>query len=231
MTSVLARHQIVAHDLRIEQAGLDDAFVALTGRSLDADTRRSRMNALRSLTVAETKLFLRDHATGVAPSSCRRSSSSILGAVFGARARPEVFGGQRFLDLFTPSLVVLTLATLGVNTLPTRLATYREKGILRRLSTTPVRPAAAGRRSWRSTSGRRSSRSLLLVIVANLGVRRAAAAATARASSSRSCSGSRRCSPSRCCSRRSCRRPRRRPPIGLPVFFAVMFLGGVYLPR
>jgi ABC-2 type transport system ATP-binding protein len=33
LTSVLARNRIVAHDLRIEQASLDDAFVALTGRS------------------------------------------------------------------------------------------------------------------------------------------------------------------------------------------------------
>ena len=32
MTSVLARHQIVANDLRIEQANLDDAYLALTGR-------------------------------------------------------------------------------------------------------------------------------------------------------------------------------------------------------
>ena len=31
VTSVLARHQIVAADLRLEQATLDDAFVALTG--------------------------------------------------------------------------------------------------------------------------------------------------------------------------------------------------------
>ena len=34
VTSVLARNQIVANDLRIEQADLDDAFVALTGRKL-----------------------------------------------------------------------------------------------------------------------------------------------------------------------------------------------------
>ncbi|MCG5214458.1 ABC transporter ATP-binding protein [Streptosporangium sp. KLBMP 9127] len=32
VTSVLARHQIIAADLRIEQGTLDDAFVALTGR-------------------------------------------------------------------------------------------------------------------------------------------------------------------------------------------------------
>jgi ABC-2 type transport system ATP-binding protein len=35
VASVLARHQIVAADLRVEQASLDDAFVALTGRSID----------------------------------------------------------------------------------------------------------------------------------------------------------------------------------------------------
>ena len=34
VTSVLARNQIVANDLRIEQADLDDAFIALTGRRL-----------------------------------------------------------------------------------------------------------------------------------------------------------------------------------------------------
>ncbi len=32
VTSVLARHQVVARDLRVEQANLDDAFIALTGR-------------------------------------------------------------------------------------------------------------------------------------------------------------------------------------------------------
>jgi ABC-2 type transport system ATP-binding protein len=35
VTAVLARNQIVAAELRTEQASLDDAFVALTGRRLD----------------------------------------------------------------------------------------------------------------------------------------------------------------------------------------------------
>lgn len=34
VTSVLARHQIIAYELRLEQANLDDAFIALTGRKL-----------------------------------------------------------------------------------------------------------------------------------------------------------------------------------------------------
>ena len=66
MTSVLARHEIVAIDLRIEQASLDDAFVALTGRSrLDSD-RSSRMNALKAITIAEARLFLREPTTWLA---------------------------------------------------------------------------------------------------------------------------------------------------------------------
>ena len=32
MTAVLARHEIIANDLRIEQANLDEAYLALTGR-------------------------------------------------------------------------------------------------------------------------------------------------------------------------------------------------------
>jgi ABC-2 type transport system ATP-binding protein len=35
VTALLARHQIIAHDLRVEQASLDDAFVTLTGRPLE----------------------------------------------------------------------------------------------------------------------------------------------------------------------------------------------------
>jgi ABC-2 type transport system ATP-binding protein len=34
VTTLLARHQVVAGDLRVEQTSLDDAFVALTGRSI-----------------------------------------------------------------------------------------------------------------------------------------------------------------------------------------------------
>jgi ABC-2 type transport system ATP-binding protein len=36
VTTTLARNQVVAGDLRVEQTSLDDAFVALTGRPIDA---------------------------------------------------------------------------------------------------------------------------------------------------------------------------------------------------
>jgi len=36
VTSALARNRIVAHELRVEQTSLDDAFISLTGRPLEA---------------------------------------------------------------------------------------------------------------------------------------------------------------------------------------------------
>ena len=39
VTAVLARNGIVAKDLRIDQATLDDAFIALTGRSAATASR------------------------------------------------------------------------------------------------------------------------------------------------------------------------------------------------
>ena len=37
VTSVLARNQIVAHQLRVDQASLEDAFLALTGKHSDSE--------------------------------------------------------------------------------------------------------------------------------------------------------------------------------------------------
>jgi ABC-2 type transport system permease protein len=53
-----------------------------------------------------------------------------------------VFGGLRFTDYFAPSLLAVSIAVLGLQTLPTGLATYRERGILRRLSASPMHPSA-----------------------------------------------------------------------------------------
>ena len=55
-------------------------------------------------------------------------------------SRTRRSAGCRWIDIFAPSMVVMTLAILGVNTLPARLVKYREKGVLRRLSTTPASP-------------------------------------------------------------------------------------------
>jgi ABC-2 type transport system permease protein len=47
-------------------------------------------------------------------------------------------GGVTFIVAYTPVVMVFTLTILALNALPAALAAYREKGYLRRLSTTPV---------------------------------------------------------------------------------------------
>jgi ABC-2 type transport system permease protein len=63
----------------------------------------------------------------------------VVGLIFGTKPDP-LLGGRPWIEIFVPSLVVMSLAILGVNTLPGRLVKYREKGVLRRLSTTPASP-------------------------------------------------------------------------------------------
>jgi ABC-2 type transport system permease protein len=50
-------------------------------------------------------------------------------------------GGYTAFDLYVPVLVVFSLAMLALLGLPMPLASYRELGVLRRLSTTPVPPS------------------------------------------------------------------------------------------
>jgi ABC-2 type transport system permease protein len=49
-------------------------------------------------------------------------------------------GGRTLLDAYVPILVVFVVAMLALNVLPPVLAGYRERGVLRRLRTTPVGP-------------------------------------------------------------------------------------------
>jgi ABC-2 type transport system permease protein len=50
----------------------------------------------------------------------------------------DVYGGERFIDVYAPVLMVFVLAILALNALPATLVAYRDRGYLRRLSTTPV---------------------------------------------------------------------------------------------
>ena len=102
----------------------------------------SRARPLLALTRAETRLFLRDPLTTLLGVLLPAAVLVGLGAVPALREPSEVFGGLRFTEYFAPSLLAISIAVLGVQNLPTGLATYREKGILRRLSATPVSPFA-----------------------------------------------------------------------------------------
>ena len=56
------------------------------------------------------------------------------------QANPDL-GGRTVLGLYAPILSMFALAWLGLVSLSMPLATYREQGVLRRMSTTPAPPA------------------------------------------------------------------------------------------
>jgi ABC-2 type transport system permease protein len=178
----------------------------------------------------EAKLLFREPVSWLAAVALPSAILLIFGSLFSRGGADPGLGGLRFIDVFVPSLVVITVGTLGIQTLPIRLATYREKGVLRRLSTTPAHPMrllAAQLVTYLVTA---LVALVLLVIVARVafdvplphhplgyvaavalgtsslfvvGLVLAAVAPSARVATA----------------------------VAIPMFFAVMFLGGVYVPR
>ena len=88
---------------------------------------------------AETRLFFREPGVWLLTILLPTIVLVAVGLVFGVEPDPGL-GGLRWIDIFAPSMVVMTLAILGVNLLPARLVKYRERGVMRRLSTTPASP-------------------------------------------------------------------------------------------
>ncbi|MGW4198742.1 ABC transporter permease [Streptomyces sp. NPDC005004] len=66
----------------------------------------------------------------------------ILGSIPSFRESDDGLGGQRLIDVYVPVAVLVSLIMAGVQSMPQTLTGYRERGILRRMSATPVRPAA-----------------------------------------------------------------------------------------
>ncbi|MEV8636613.1 ABC transporter permease [Streptosporangium sp. NPDC051023] len=64
-----------------------------------------------------------------------------LGSISGFQEASPELGGQRPIDTQLPGMmVILSVVTMALTALPAVLVTYRESGVLRRMSTTPVSP-------------------------------------------------------------------------------------------
>jgi ABC-2 type transport system permease protein len=66
----------------------------------------------------------------------------ILGSIPSFRKVDPGLGGLRVIDLYVPILVLVALIVTGLQTMPPIITGYRERGILRRMSATPVKPSA-----------------------------------------------------------------------------------------
>ncbi|MFD7026859.1 ABC transporter permease [Streptomyces sp. NPDC059917] len=67
---------------------------------------------------------------------------AILGSIPAFRHPDPALGGIRFVDAYVPVSVLLAMILAALQAMPPVITGYRERGILRRMSTTPVRPSA-----------------------------------------------------------------------------------------
>jgi ABC-2 type transport system permease protein len=100
------------------------------------------MAATMKLARAESRLFIRDPIALFFGLVFPGLLLLALGLFFPGFDEPSLdLAGKRYIDVYSPIAIALGLATLGLVTLPPILGTYRQFGILRRLRTTPVHPA------------------------------------------------------------------------------------------
>ncbi|ARQ70553.1 ABC transporter permease [Streptomyces marincola] len=91
---------------------------------------------------AEARLTLREPATLFWVLAFPTLLLGILGAIPANREPSADLGGLRVVDLYVPVAILLAVIVAGLQAMPPVLTGYRERGILRRMSTTPVRPGS-----------------------------------------------------------------------------------------
>jgi ABC-2 type transport system permease protein len=97
------------------------------------------MKSLFKMTWMEAKLFLREPVSAFFTLVFPLIYLFLFGIISGNEPTPQ-YGGQRTIDASISGLTAVIICTTGLMSTTMTMATYREKGVLRRLRTTPVRP-------------------------------------------------------------------------------------------
>src|SRR4051812_43965715 len=99
------------------------------------------MSAATAVLKTESKLFTREPGTLfwvlVFPSLLLLG----FGLIPKYREVDPELGGHRIIEFYVPSVVLVALITASLQAMPAVLTIYRERGILRRMRTTPARPS------------------------------------------------------------------------------------------
>jgi len=100
------------------------------------------MHALRTLTLTQARLFLREPANVffglLFPTVLLVGVGLLLPGMRDPIAQATDPAALRGIDVYLPVVLALAIATVALTTFPPTFGAYREKGILRRLSTTPL---------------------------------------------------------------------------------------------
>jgi ABC-2 type transport system permease protein len=121
-------------------ASVDRSHATATGLARGRSRRRGR--ALRKLTWVELKLVLREPLTLVFSFAFPVVLLFVMGEVFGQNSgEPGEVVWRDFgaMNYYIPSYLALVACAFGMISLPTHLAAYRERGVLRRLHASGVR--------------------------------------------------------------------------------------------
>lgn len=96
--------------------------------------------AWRKLTATELKLLLRAPAALFWGVGFPLAGWIVIGLIPGTGKPVSALGGASVQETYLPIVITFTVVMLGVQFLPVTLVSYRERGILRRMFTTPVTP-------------------------------------------------------------------------------------------
>src|SRR3954454_2399596 len=85
----------------------------------------------------------------------------------GSKPDPDL-GGLTLVQTYVPVLIAFTFTILGVSALPTALATYRERGVLRRLAPTPLRPSRVLGAQLTTSAAMAAATAILILLLARI---------------------------------------------------------------
>jgi ABC-2 type transport system permease protein len=97
------------------------------------------MKAFWSLTRMEALLYLREPMASFFTLVFPLLLLILFGSIYGNAPNP-FFGGRGTVDYSTPAYMAIIIGSTALMSIPIAIATYRERGILRRFRATPVRP-------------------------------------------------------------------------------------------
>jgi ABC-2 type transport system permease protein len=96
------------------------------------------MQTLARTAWVEFKLFTREPLTVLFTFAIPLVFLYVLGGVFGNTPNQRVYGGFGAMNFYVPAYIALVVAAIGLIAMPVHLASYRERGVLRRFRASSI---------------------------------------------------------------------------------------------